>query len=41
MTAFFSLVQYHGSSLMPRLSDGRVFRYIAYAEGESWNYSCS
>ena len=32
MTAFFSLVQYHDSSILPRLSDGRVLRYIAYTE---------
>ena len=32
MTAFFSLIQYHDSSVLPRLSDGNVLRYIAYTE---------
>ena len=37
MAAFFSLIQYHDSSLLPRLSDGRVLRYIAYTEQREYH----
>ena len=32
MTALFLLIQYPDSSLLPRLSDGRVFEDLAYTE---------